>query len=151
MEGFGGGAEFGDAGEDGFDGVAVILGAAIGHGVGDEDDVVTVVVGAAGGGFDADGGGDTDDENLGDIAAAEISVEVGADECAGVVLGDEMIGGFYIEFGDELGPVGRKGHFRTDGVGAAGGGRSNVDEDDGEFSGAECAGELGGAVDDFGH
>ena len=106
LEGFGGGAEFGDAGEDGFDRVAVIFGAAIGHGVGDEYNVVAVVVGAASGGFDADGGGDTDDENLGDIAAAEIGVEVGADECAGVVLGDEMVRGFYVELGDELGPVG---------------------------------------------
>jgi len=34
--------------------------------------------------------------------------------------------------------------------GAAGGERSYVDEDDGEVSVAESAGELGRAVDDFG-
>ena len=93
LEGFGGGAEFGDAREDGFDGVTMIFGAAIGHGVGDEDDVVAVVVGTSGGGFDADGGGDASDENLGDVAAAKVGIEVGADECAGVMFGDEMVGG----------------------------------------------------------
>ena len=151
LQGFGGGTEFGDAGEDGFDGVAMIFGAAIGHGVGDEDDVVAVVVGAARGGFDADGGGDSGDENLSDIATAEIIVEVRAGEGAGALFGDEMVGRFYIEFGDEIGPVGWKGHFRTDGVGAAGGGRSYVDEHDGQVSKAECTGELGGVVDDFLH
>ena len=155
-EGFqrvGGGAEFGDAGEGEVDGVAVSVGAAIGHGIGDEDDVIAVIVGAASGGFDADGGGDAGDENLSDLAAAEVGVEVGADERAGAIFGDEMIGGLDFEFGDKIGPVGRQRHFGADEVGAggSGAGRIYVYENDGEISLAECARESGGAVDDFGH
>jgi hypothetical protein len=154
LQGFGGGAEFGEFWEGEVDGVAVGVGVAVGHGVGDEDDVVAVVVGAAGGGFDADGGSDASDENLSDVAPAEVGIEIGVDECAGAVLGDEMVGGFDVEFGDQVGPVRRQGHFGADKIGAAGGrgaGWIYIDEDDGKISPAECVGELGGAVDDFVH
>ena len=58
------------------------FGVAVGDGVGDDDDVVAEVEGAARGGFDSGAGADAGDEDLSDVAAAEVSVEIGADERA---------------------------------------------------------------------
>ena len=137
-----------DAREDLLDGVAMIVEVAIGHRIGDGDDVKAMVEGVAGGRLDAAAGGDAGEKNLGDAAAAQDQLQGGPVEGADLQLRHRMIARLAVKLRDQVCPVGRrrKIEFR---LGAAGGHAGDIDQDDRQFPLAESTRETADAGRDL--
>jgi hypothetical protein len=71
-------AGFTDAREDCLDAVAMRVGIAVGHRVDGKSHVVSKIEGATSGGFDANAGRDSRQNDLGRAAVAEVLIEIGA-------------------------------------------------------------------------
>lgn len=148
-----GGADAGEAGEDGGVGEGVGFGGEGGGGVLGEEGGEAEAGGGAGGGFDAEVGGDAGDHDGGDVAGPELGFEVGAEEGAPLALGDEEIGGLVAGFGDEFGGIGKRRRVGGLAHGGIDGELEHVGEidadvnDEGAF-GAEGVGEGDAALDD---
>ena len=129
------------------------VGGQVGHRVGGEGDVVAVFVGGAGGRLDADAGRDTGQHDLGDAAAAQVDVEVGAVERAPVPLGDDDVLGMPGQLVDDLVGIGGRRTGPALQLGAAGqaigavGGEADPDQDHGKVVLPERIGELRRPVD----
>jgi hypothetical protein len=129
--------------------VLVVVGAHVGHRVFDDDDVETAIVGLARGGFDAGGGGDSGEEDLGCAGAAQDAFEGRSVERADLKFRDRVVAWLAIEFGNEFGPIGGRTEVKR-GVDAAGCAAFDVYEDDGKVAFAESTCEFCGALGDVG-
>ena len=74
---------------------------------------------------------DTNDDDLSDVERLEGYREAGIGEGSPGAFGDEDVVWLLLELGDELGPAGGEVADAETLLGAAGGGRVYVDEDDG--------------------
>ena len=92
-EHFLGRGEFCDPWEDGFEAVEVGAFVGIGDGVGHDCQFVASLVRRPGSGLDADAGRDAGEDDPGDLAPAELEVELGAVERVPAVLGDQRCRG----------------------------------------------------------
>lgn len=118
--------------------------------------MVAVLVGGAGAGLDADAGGDAGQHDLGDPAAAQLQVEVGAVEGAPVPLGDGDVLVVPGQFVDDDVPALREAAGAAGSVVAAAygvrsvGGGGDPYEDDREALCAEGVREQHGPLHDLG-
>src|ERR1700691_5963190 len=108
-EDFFGRGELCDPREDHFEAVEVSALGRVGDGVGHDCQLVAALVRGPRRVFDADAGGDSGEDDPGDLSPPELEVEVGAVEGIPASLGDPDVAVAEVELAVELAPVGWRG------------------------------------------
>ena len=125
------------------------VGIAVRHRIHDERHVITQIVSAARRRFHAGTRRNACQDDLRYATLAQDIIQASAQERAPSLLRDRVIAGLLLQFGNKLGPIGRKRKLGHSSIGAARSHARHVDKNHRQTPLAESARELAGPFDDF--